>query len=195
MGLSIHYSGQIKAPELLPYLIEEVKDIAEIYKWKYHIYDAVFSKNSVEEIPSSKQVYGISFTPTNCETISLTFLRSGVMICPIRLFLSLNPQDEQEQIFLNTISVKTQYAGVELHQFIIHLLKYLNDKYFSNFIVNDESEYWETGDEEKMKNQFKKYNELVENFALAIETFPSKNGEDMIAYFERLMKKVNDLNK
>lgn len=195
MGLSIHYSGQIKAPELLPYLIEEVKEIVEIYKWKYNIYDTVFPENAFDDKPSYKQVYGISFTPTKCETISFTFLSSGVMVCPIRLFLSPNPKDKKEQIFINTIAVKMQYAGVELHQFIIHLFKYLNDKYFNNFIVNDESEYWETGDKEKMRKQFKKYNALVENFALAVETFPSKNGEDMIAYFERLMKKVNNLDK
>ncbi len=33
MGLTLHYSGKISKDASLPGLIEEVKDIAEIYNW------------------------------------------------------------------------------------------------------------------------------------------------------------------
>jgi hypothetical protein len=42
MGISIHYKGRLKAKSSLPGLIEEVKDIAEIYKWRYFIFEEQF---------------------------------------------------------------------------------------------------------------------------------------------------------
>ncbi|OAV65981.1 hypothetical protein Barb6XT_02171 [Bacteroidales bacterium Barb6XT] len=35
MGLCIYYSGRIKNADSLPLLVEEIKDISEIYGWKY----------------------------------------------------------------------------------------------------------------------------------------------------------------
>lgn len=55
--------------------------------------------------------------------------------------------------------------------------------------------YWETNDEEKMKAQFQKYGMLIDNFSLAIEILPIQKNEDLIAYLERMMKKVDDLQK
>jgi hypothetical protein len=43
-----------------------------------------------------------------------------------------------------------------------------------------------------MQESFKAYEKLFDNFELALETFPVKPGEDMIAYFERLMKRINN---
>ena len=37
MGLSIHYSGSFNNSGSLSEMIEEVKDIAEVFKWKYNI--------------------------------------------------------------------------------------------------------------------------------------------------------------
>ncbi len=42
MGLSFHYKGRCKNSKALPLLIEKVKDIAENFKWKYHIYETNF---------------------------------------------------------------------------------------------------------------------------------------------------------
>ncbi|RZJ81824.1 MAG: hypothetical protein EOO47_02935 [Flavobacterium sp.] len=195
MGLSIHYSGRIKDAKLLPNLIEEVKDVAQTYNWKYHIFQSNFVNNELDVQTGFKDIYGISFTPTNSETISFSFLSNGVMVCPARLYLFSDTQNEQEQAYIYSISVKTQYAGVQLHQFIIHFLKYLNSKYINDFNVADESYYWETGDEEKMKSQFKKYNTLIDNFALALEVFPKEKDESMIEYVERLMIHVNGLRQ
>lgn len=73
--------------------------------------------------------------------------------------------------------------------------KYLSNKYFDDFELSDESGYWESNDEEKMKKQFQIYNRLIDDFALAFETLPAKEDEDMITYLERLMKNVNSLKK
>lgn len=195
MGLSIHYSGKIKAAKLLPLLIEEVKDVAETYNWKYCIYETNFINNEIHNQIAFEHIYGISFTPTNCETISFSFLSNGVMVCPARVYLFSESENEQQKAYIYSISVKTQYAGVQLHQFIIHFLKYLNSKYFDEFIVTDESYYWETDDEEKMKSQFRKYDTLIDNFSLALEVFPKEKDENMIEYIERLMMHLNGLKQ
>ncbi len=193
MGLSIHYSGYLKGADLLPELIREVQDISEIYGWKYQILDSVFPNEHFNEKADFENLYGINFTPTNCETISIVFLSNGRMACPARVLLAdkTELQDEDSWIYFN--SVKTQFAGFRIHQLIIHLFKYLNEKYFRNFKMNDESYYWETMDEAKMKNQFKVYNTLLENFELAIETFPMQSDEGIEQYFKRVIKHVQSL--
>ena len=195
MGLSIHYNGHIKEAKLLPSLIEEVKDVSETYGWKYHIYEEIFPNEELTNKMSLNHVFGISFTPSNCETLSLTFLNTGIMVCPARLTFFGNSQNEEEKAFVYTVSVKTQYGGVVLHQFIIHFLKYLNSKYFKDFSVSDESDYWETGDEQRMRSQFKNYDTLLDNFSLALETFPIDDRESMIDYINRLVKNIHDLKK
>lgn len=39
MGLSFYYSSSIANPELLPELIDEIKDVAKVYDWKYNVYE------------------------------------------------------------------------------------------------------------------------------------------------------------
>jgi len=193
MGLSIHYSGHLKNVESLPNLVEEIEDISKLYGWKYEIYNTHFPTNSFENITSFKNVYGISFTPTECETLSLVFLSNGAMVCPDRiLFFS---DDENTRPYIYTNSVKTQFAGVFIHQLLIRLFKYLNNKYFVDFKLSDESYYWETDDENLMRERFKVYDSLLDNFELSVQTFPIEPNEDMISYFERMMKHVDSLKK
>lgn len=176
-------------------LIKEVQDVAKVYDWKYHIYDTVFPDNKFSKETAYDKIFGINFTPTNCETISITFLSNGLMVCPSRILFFAGSKKKEELDWIYTTSVKTQYAGIKTHQFVILLFKYLAGKYFNDFELIDESGYWETNDEEKMKKQFQNYDTLIDNFALAIETLPAQKNENMIAYFERLMKNVNRLKK
>ncbi len=195
MGLSINYSGRLKDANLLMNLIEEVRDVAKVYDWKFHIYDTVFPDNKFSNETVFDKIFGINFTPTNCETISLTFLSNGVMVCPSRVLFFADSKKKEERNYIYTTSVKTQYAGIKTHQFIILFFKYLDNKYFDDFELSDESGYWETNDEEKMMKQFQIYDTLIDNFALAIETLPAKENENMIVYLERLMENVNRLKK
>jgi hypothetical protein len=195
MGLSIHFSGRLRKAEDLPSMIEEVKDIADVYGWKYNIYNTQFPNDTFDDRLSFENIYGISFTPTNCETLSLAFLSNGTMVCPVRVLFFADTKDEVQRSYIYTVSVKTQFAGVFVHQLLIRLFKYLNDKYFEDFSLNDESYYWETDDENLMKERFKLYDNLLDNVELSVQTFPVKSGENMIAYFERLIKHLHDLKK
>jgi len=193
MGLSIHYSSHLKEAELLPDLIQEVKDVAEVYGWEYRICNTTFPDNQFSKETSFEEFYGISFTPANCETISFVFLSNGRMVCPARVKFSDDSEKEKGNSWVYTNSVKTQFAGVMIHQLLVQFFRYLNGKYFRDFQMSDESNYWETNDEEKTKEQFKAYDTLLDNVLLATETFPMGKNEDITAYFERLLKHINSL--
>ena len=195
MGLSFHFSGRLRKAEYLSPLIEEIKDVSNVYGWKYYMFETRFPNDSFENHTSFEEVYGICFTPTKCETVSLTFLSNGAMVCPACIAFFAHSDDETERSYIYTISVKTQFAGVVVHQFVIQLFKYLNNKYFEDFKLEDESYYWETGDENLMRERFKLYDTLLDNVELSIQTFPIESGEDIVSYFERLMGHIDQLKK
>jgi len=99
---------------------------------------------------------------------------------------------DAEKEYLYMLSVKTQYAGVEMHQFIIQFFRYLNKKYFTDFKMTDEGSYWETNDEELLKFNFRKYTDLINGFVSAIESYPMRKGENIESYFLRLLQQIDD---
>jgi hypothetical protein len=196
MGLSLHYNGRFGNPELLPQMIEEAEDIARIYKWKYNVNNTRFPKGRFNKKGHDSKVYGISFTPPECETVSLCFLSNGRMSCSSLLKFYGDSTDKTSQEYLYMVSVKTQFAGWQTHLFIVTLLKYLSKKYFLELNVKDEGHYWETNDEEILKENFNRYNKLLDSACTAFETFPVNEGETMSKYIERMMafvsKKLSD---
>ena len=192
MGLSIHYSGSFNPEASLSAMIEEVKDIADIYKWKYFVFDNTFPPDSFGRAEYTDHIYGICFTPPGCETVDLCFLSNGKMSSISHLKFFGNSQNKEYQKYLYMLSVKTQYAGVEIHKLIIHLIKYLDSKYLKDVTVNDEGHYWETGNEILLRDTFKKYTDLIENFTSSLEIYPMLPGESYEDYFKRLMIQIHD---
>lgn len=192
MGLSFHYSGRISKPELLPELINEIQDIANIYKWKNNVYESAFPENSFGMPSYNQNIYGISFTPPECETVSVCFLSNGRMssLAHLKFWGKSNEQPERDYLYM--LSVKTQFAGVALHQFLIQLFRYLNEKYFSDFKLTDEGSYWETNDVELLKTNFKRNADLINAFSSVVECMPMLPDESIEAYFERLIKLIQD---
>ncbi len=189
MGLSIHYNGSFNKKASLSNMIEEVKDVAKIYGWKYHIYEETFNKQTTAEKQQNIDLYGISFTPPNSETISLTFLSNGKLCCGA--VLQLLGSDIKSNPYLYSLSVKTQFAGSVVHKIIIQLLKYLSNKYFKEFELTDEGQYWETGDEKLLNSIFKTYDDLIDSVQFSIESVPIKKGETFEEYFKRILKQKN----
>lgn len=195
MGLTIHYSGRFNEHASLPEMIEEVKDIAQIYGWEYHIFEQHFSIDELGKTDYNDKIYGICFTPPECETVNLCFLSNGRMSSETNLEIFGNSSDEDYQKYLYMLSVKTQFAGRVTHKLIIHLLKYLNKKYFSEFKVIDEGNYWDTEDEKILEETFEKYNDLLASFGAALENIPLKSEETFEEYFKRIMKIIQDKRK
>jgi len=189
MGLSIYYKGNFNKEASLSELIEEVKDIAEIHKWKYHIFDREFPAQNTDE-ENWRDLYGISFTPPGCETIDIVFnfrrkMTNVVMLC----YFNNNPGTEKPENIYD-LAVKTQYAGIEIHKLVIHLFKYLEKKYFTDFEMTDEGHYWETGDEIKLKERFDCYNFIVDSVAGTFSEFPKLENENMEDYLSRILKEI-----
>ncbi len=198
MGLSIHYSGSFNNAALLEAMIDEVKDIAEVYEWKYTIQHTCFPKNTFGKLTYDGNIYGISFTPSKSETVSLTFLSNGKMCSGTSLLFFGDTDDVEERQYLYMLSTKTQYAGSTIHKIIIHILKYISSKYLQDFKLTDEGDYWETGDETILENNFKIYNDLLDGFAEGLSKEPMDKTESFTQYFERILKIIaekRDKNK
>ncbi len=196
MGLSFHYNGRFNKNANLSDLITEVKDIAETFNWKYTIFQEAFPELNDDDETYNDEIYGISFTPPKCETVSICFLSNYRMSDYVHLKFYGHSEDENEQKYLYMLAVKTQFAGITIHKTVIELLRYLNKKgYFSEFILTDEGEYWETGDEQLLEKRFKAYESLLDDFSLALETISANQGESFEKYFERLLKMIDDKNR
>ncbi len=167
----------------------------EVCKWKYTIYEEEFPSDNDVEDSDNGNIYGISFTPPECETVSLCFLSNRKMSSPVLLMLYGKTNDRSEHEYLYMLSVKTQFAGVEIHKFIIELFRYLKKQgYFETLEVTDEGKYWETGDENLLKEIFKRYVDLLDNFTFAVEHIPIKSDESYEEYFERLVNMIRNRN-
>lgn len=108
MRLCIYYSGRIKDAASLPLLIEEVKEISNIYGWKYKIDERSFPNNTLNNQEYLEPIYGISFTPPKSETIPLTLLSNGVMACSGRIMFFGNSKNKTERDYIYQLSAKTQ---------------------------------------------------------------------------------------
>ncbi len=145
MGLSIHYRGKFNRKAILANLITEVLEIAETLKWDYKVFNDTFPKNEPENQTHDGNIYGISFTPPDCETVSICFLSNYRMSSHTHLKFFGNTADKQEQELLYMLFVKTQFAGVAVHKTIVEIFRHLKKKaYFEELIINDGAKYFPT---------------------------------------------------
>ncbi|MBU1014018.1 MAG: hypothetical protein KKG99_13545, partial [Bacteroidetes bacterium] len=171
------------------------QDIAGIYNWKINLYERQFPENSFGMPDYNQSIYGVNFTPPGCETISLCFLSNGSMSshAHLKFYGKTNEQPEKEYLYM--LSIKTQFANVETHQFIIQLFRYLNTKYFVNFTLTDDGRYWETNDIDILKTNFKRNSDLISGFSSALECVPIEKGETIENYFKRLLNLIQKRKK
>lgn len=191
MGLSFHYSGTFNPTASLSEMVGEIEDIARIYKWKCTVYNVDFPSEDYPDGNHDDKLYGISVTPPNCETFSLCFLSNRRMSSSSRLKFYGSSTSEDVKRLLYMLSVKTQYAGHQVHMILIQLLRYVGKKYLQELNVLDEGNYWETNDESQLIEIFKKYNRLLDHFTTAFESFPVNEGETIAQYFDRMIAYVN----
>jgi hypothetical protein len=190
MGLSIHYSGTIKELSQIQILTDELEDICKGLGWKYHIWDgknfddAVNKNFTVSKIDFDfTELRGITMIPEECEPVDVVFFPTGILCSVIKLKLNDGAANE---LMVETVSVKTQFAGPDVHKTIIELFIYLQPKYFSAFEMSDESYYWETRDVNKMLQQFARYNFILDKVAAALQNFNSTPNETAALLAERL---------
>ena len=111
-------------------MIEEVKYVAIAQKWEYNIFEEKFSEADYGKETFNEDLFGISFSPEECEPVCLTFLSNGAMVSIISWHIRFNLKDDSE---LNEyVSVKTQFAGPSTHKHIVLFLEYLSKNILKN---------------------------------------------------------------
>jgi hypothetical protein len=179
MGVSIHYSGQLKDATLLPLLVEEVEDIAKILDWTYTIFLREYPNNNFESVTSDND-YGIMVSPHGCEPVVFVFDSKGHIYAPwLKQFFT-------EPFPIYNISTKTQFAGVETHIKVIELMRYFNKKYFKNFAMTDEGEYWETGDRTIVEEKISFLGDKINQLTNSLKNTKMKEGETMEDFIKRI---------
>lgn len=194
MGLSFHYKGALKNPLSLKKMIEEVTDIAQANHWGHHVFEDQFANDAFTAEPNHDTLYGICFSPPNCEVVCLTFLSNGKLSPFWDIESSTNPKNELDDIY---ISVKTQFAGPEIHKQLMVFFDYINKKYLENFDLNDEGNYWESKNEQLLEDTFTKYTNFIEGFDSLLENIPIGENETIEDYLLRIAemnRKKNDEN-
>jgi hypothetical protein len=172
-------------------MIEEVADIARANKWKFNVFEEAFPNDTFTVDSHNDSIYGICFSPPNCEVVCLTFLSNGKMCAFYNLEHSKNSINESDDDYL---SVKTQFAGYKIHKQLINIFDYINKKYFENFDLTDEGNYWETKNEQLLEDTFEKYTNLINGFDGLLENIPIGEGETIEAYLIRIAEMVHKKN-
>jgi len=198
MGLSFHYRGSINKYSEIDQLLTEVEDICKSLQWDYHILNKEGAVNTANaDDPkfinySIKDLRGISVSPEESEPLSLTFLPNKNLCCPAKLMVN---DPVTNDLTIEVIHTKTQFAGPDTHIALMKLLKYLKEKYIHNLDVNDEGLYWDEWNKEILLSQFEKYNMALDMITGALSGFKSKPGEDVHSFAGRLekllLKKLN----
>jgi hypothetical protein len=190
MGLSIHYSGCIRSYALVQALTDEVEDICKSLGWKYHIYEKKSNANDAAHINNPnfinytpEDIKGITISPAECEPVDLTFFPSGILCSVAKLKYNNAATND---LMVETISTKTQFAGPDIHITVLNLLQYLKDKYFAVFELKDEGNYWETKDKKILLGRFAQYNFFLDAVADALGDFKAAPGETATSLAERL---------
>lgn len=172
MGISIHYSGTIEGGRIEP-LCAELLDIAA----------SVGFDESVSVDDDEKGLKGIILRPTSdMESIPFLFDAEG------RLHALGDLIAGWDDFPILSVAVKTQYANVTDHIWLVGLLRYVKRKYIQNLKVSDEGGYWESEDAEELTRRMDELGAIIKNFGSALEnalmdTVIEKNNPEVLADF------------
>lgn len=177
MGLSIFYSGTLRDVLQLPILIDELTDICDDLHWPWQFFD-----------PSPKYpLNGIMFNPPGAQSIPMTFLKDGRIAEPYNLYNHRKSRFEipgaHEDILLNPI---IQYAGPDAHMRLMGIMRHLSKNYFKKFRLVDESEFWETGNEQKCRDWFVMFAAWMDNMSEDLGKLDGRGHEGGESYHARL---------
>ncbi len=160
MGVSIHYRGRLTDIRKIKIICDELAAIADKMNWCYTRLDEGWSQSTNSTIEVTEQgshitghlaLKGILLKPhPQCESLQFFFDSNGNLRDPISMVNTCEGTLAAEYAW---VSVKTQFAGPEIHIWIIELLKYIKKFHLTNLEVQDEGAYWETGNVEILKEK------------------------------------------
>ena len=178
MSVTIHYRGRLREPARIDELTREISDIAAGMQWPYHLYeeDWDFETAGPEARPADLSAVaagglkGVHFVPhLQCEPVWFCFDRHGRLSSPALLSLMSVPDTGLRKDW-DWVFTKTQFAGPDMHMWLVSLLRYLFEKYLADYDVLDEGGYWHTGDEKALREHFRRINEGIDRLDHHLES-------------------------
>jgi hypothetical protein len=180
MGITIHYSGKLDDPRVLPDLLTTARHFCFQRKWKYFDIDDRIIGKLEDGTPVDDVMRGVVIQPhPENESVWLTFNQSGEL-CFYHADSKPSRYWKQEGNF-----TKTQFAPIDVHMSICELLHLIRDKYFPGLEVNDEGEYWETGDPSVLADHLGSLNRLMDTLQQQFEKHDANASENDKIKFER----------
>jgi hypothetical protein len=171
MGVTIHFEGHLRDRAAMTDLLQFARRFASERGWvTEEINEANVKLLRVDENEKAcdylGSVIGLKLIPGNdCEPIKLEF---------------------DNDLYVQEWT-KTQFAGAEMHLTVCDFLHSIQP-YFETFKVNDEAEYWNTGDTKLLKQHLAACDRLIEEHLQAHPTAKVKVKEptgrivDIITY-------------
>ncbi len=218
MGLSFHFKGKLESAAKLPIFIEEIEDICKVFDWKFSVLSTEYPNDQFVS-PLNDEDYGVIFSPQDCEPVTLIFDSEGRIYNPWMkdiitkheegqvkvITVQLNLEDEElNPVFsegsegfdpldmIYTVSVKTQFTKSEQYVKIMELMRYLSEKYFSDFDMVDESEYWDSRNPETINSKLNKVSKFIEKFEDMVSNEDIKSPDDFLKFIKKLTQRIKD---
>jgi hypothetical protein len=144
LGVTVHFEGRLRGEQAFADLLRRVEEIAKAKTWlteKFRNYEVTLLRvrGDEEEWDYKGPTKGIViYLHEDCDPVRFEFDR-----------------DLYIQEF-----VKTQFAGVSVHLELIKLLRDI-EQFFEELKVEDEGEYWETGNETVLADHIHRCDEVI----------------------------------
>jgi hypothetical protein len=144
MGVTIHFEGQLENEAAYQRLVEQVSSIVKAEGW---LSEEIESKVTTllrvrdeHDWDYTGPVKGIAvYLHEDCDPVRLEF---------------------DENLYVQEYT-KTQFAGVQVHLKVVELLKALSP-HFRDLRVEDEGEYWETGNLQALTDHMNRSQKAIE---------------------------------
>lgn len=203
MGLSIHYRGTLTDKKQIYPLMDELEDIARSMQWTCRRFDEDWSRTPdarlSHEVPGQISIEGEAGLKgvmldlhEQCESLWLCFNASGALTSVLQVALLA---DEGYPSAPGWLSVKTQFAGADIHIAIVKLLRYLKGKYLHDLEVEDESGYWQNGKREAVTQQINLIGQGLRAIEEELESADPKGEADIVARIEQALRRMQKWDK
>lgn len=180
MGITIFYRGRLRSLTDLPRLTAELQAACARLDWPCQPLDERilgtaerFNRVPLEcddgiptdtfkiyEVPVDDRVRGVAIHPPGCETLFLTFSRTGEAVRYEDLPFGESAPGRYGLI-LDHLWCKTQFSSPETHVRVCELLR-IAEKYAAEWEVTDEGGYWDTGDLEVLRATWDRYQRALD---------------------------------
>ncbi|NIM15966.1 MAG: hypothetical protein GTO45_28530 [Candidatus Aminicenantes bacterium] len=205
MGITIQYRGQLKSPALIDKIRSDLKEIADRMGWEYTILDEDFETPTDARLEVSEKgceivghlaLKGISLNVhKDCSSFDFFFDADGILRDPVQM-VQTEQEQEVEQENLHFTFVKTQFAPPDIHITLVKFLRYLEEKYFQTLDVIDEGNYWETGDEDLLKEKMEFLSQKMDAVSQALEDSwikvePGDSDLDILVKIEKVLREID----